>query len=56
VVEGVVGMVELAPQRLQEREVLDLDEERKAAMVSNLLVVLCSEQATQQVSAGSLYQ
>jgi hypothetical protein len=56
VVEGVVGMVELAPQRLQEREVLALDEERKAAMASKLLVVLCSEQATQQVSAGSLYQ
>jgi hypothetical protein len=56
VVEGVVGMVELAPQRLQEREVLDLDEERKAAMASKLLAVLCSEQATQQVSAGSLYQ
>jgi hypothetical protein len=56
VVEGVVGMVELAPQRLQERAVVDLDEERQAAMVSNLLVVLCSEQATQQVSAGSLYR
>ena len=57
IVEGAVGMVELALQRLQEHEVVDLDEERKAAMVSNLLVVLCSEQATQQVvNAGSLYQ
>jgi regulator of protease activity HflC (stomatin/prohibitin superfamily) len=57
IVEGAVGMVELALQRLQERDVVDLDEERKAAMVSNLLVVLCSEQATQQVvNTGSLYQ
>jgi regulator of protease activity HflC (stomatin/prohibitin superfamily) len=57
IVEGAVGMVELALQRLEEREVVALDEERKAAMVSNLLVVLCSEQATQQVvNAGSLYQ
>ncbi len=57
IVEGAVGMVELALQRLEERDVVELDEERKAAMVSNLLVVLCSEQATQQVvNAGSLYQ
>lgn len=57
IVEGAVGMVELALERLEEREVVELDEERKAAMVSNLLVVLCSEQATQQVvNAGSLYQ
>jgi hypothetical protein len=50
-------MVELALQRLQERDVVELDEERKAAMVSNLLVVLCSEQATQPVvNTGSLYQ
>jgi regulator of protease activity HflC (stomatin/prohibitin superfamily) len=56
IVEGAVGMVELALQRLEERDVVQLDEERKAAMVSNLLVVLCSEQATQQiVNAGSLY-
>jgi len=47
----------LALQRLKEEDVIDLDEERKAAMVSNLLVVLCSEQATQQVvNTGSLYQ
>jgi regulator of protease activity HflC (stomatin/prohibitin superfamily) len=57
IVEGAVGMVQLALQRLQEEGVVELDEERKAAMVSNLLVVLCSEQATQQVvNTGSLYQ
>ena len=57
IVEGAVGMVRLALQRLQEEGVVELDEERKAAMVSNLLVVLCSEQATQQVvNTGSLYQ
>jgi regulator of protease activity HflC (stomatin/prohibitin superfamily) len=57
IVEGAVGMVELALQRLEERDVVELDEERKAAMVSNLLVVLCSEQATQQVvNTGTLYQ
>jgi len=57
IVEGAVGMVELALQRLEEKSVVELDEERKAAMVSNLLVVLCSEQATQQVvNTGSLYQ
>src|SRR6185312_1010405 len=57
IVEGAVGMVQLALQRLKDEGVIDLDEERKAAMVSNLLVVLCSEQATQQVvNTGSLYQ
>ncbi len=57
IVEGAVGMVQLALQRLEEENVVALDEERKAAMVSNLLVVLCSEQATQQVvNTGSLYQ
>jgi regulator of protease activity HflC (stomatin/prohibitin superfamily) len=57
IVEGAVGMVQLALQRLKDEEVVELDEERKAAMVSNLLVVLCSEQATQQVvNTGSLYQ
>ena len=57
IVEGAVGMVQLALQRLEEQSVVELDEERKAAMVSNLLVVLCSEQATQQVvNTGSLYQ
>jgi hypothetical protein len=57
IVEGAVGMVQLALRRLEEQDVVALDEERKAAMVSNLLVVLCSEQATQQVvNTGSLYQ
>jgi regulator of protease activity HflC (stomatin/prohibitin superfamily) len=57
IVEGAVGMVRLALERLEEEGVVQLDEERKAAMVSNLLVVLCSEQATQQVvNTGSLYQ
>ena len=57
IVEGAVGMVQLALQRLESEGVVELDEERKAAMVSNLLVVLCSEQATQQVvNTGSLYQ
>jgi regulator of protease activity HflC (stomatin/prohibitin superfamily) len=56
IVEGAVGMVRLALQRLEDEDVVELDEERKAAMVSNLLVVLCSEQATQQVvNTGSLY-
>jgi regulator of protease activity HflC (stomatin/prohibitin superfamily) len=57
IVEGAVGMVRLALRRLEEQGVVELDEERRAAMVSNLLVVLCSEQATQQVvNTGSLYQ
>jgi regulator of protease activity HflC (stomatin/prohibitin superfamily) len=57
IVEGAVGMVRMALERLDEEGVVELDEERKAAMVSNLLVVLCSEQATQQVvNTGSLYQ
>ena len=57
IVEGAVGMVRIALQRLEQEGVVELDEERKAAMVSNLLVVLCSEQATQQVvNTGSLYQ
>jgi regulator of protease activity HflC (stomatin/prohibitin superfamily) len=57
IVEGAVGMVQLALDRLQQEGVVELDEERKATMVSNLLVVLCSEQATQPVvNAGSLYQ
>jgi len=57
IVEGAVGMVELALARLEEREIVELDQERKAAMVSNLLVVLCSEQNTQPiVNAGTLYQ
>ena len=56
IVEGAVGMVQLALQRLETEGVVTLDEERKATMVSNLLVVLCSEQATQPVvNTGSLY-
>jgi regulator of protease activity HflC (stomatin/prohibitin superfamily) len=57
IVEGAVGMVQLALQRLQDEDVVELDEERKASMVSNLLVVLCSDQATQPiVNTGTLYQ
>jgi regulator of protease activity HflC (stomatin/prohibitin superfamily) len=57
IVDGAVGMVQMALQQLDEAGVVDLDEERKATMVSNLLVVLCSEQATQPViNTGSLYQ
>jgi regulator of protease activity HflC (stomatin/prohibitin superfamily) len=56
IVDGAVGMVELALDRLQERGIVDLDEERKAAMVSNLMVVLCSDQpASPIVNAGTLY-
>jgi hypothetical protein len=56
IVEGAVGMVEMALERLQARGVVELDDERRAAMVSNLLVVLCGTQATQPVvNAGSLY-
>ncbi len=56
IVDGAVGMVEQALEQLSRRQIVQLDEERKAAMVSNLLVVLCSEQATQPVvNAGTLY-
>lgn len=57
IVNGAVSMVELALEKLSERKVVELDEERKAAMVSNLLVVLCSESAASPViNAGTLYQ
>lgn len=57
IVNGAVGMVELALEKLSERKVVELDEEKKATMVSNLLVVLCSESsATPVVNAGTLYQ
>ncbi|GAA2072819.1 SPFH domain-containing protein [Actinomadura alba] len=57
IVEGAVGMVEAALTRLDQQHVVDLDEERKAAMVSNLLVVLCSDHQVQPVvNTGSLYQ
>ena len=56
IVEGAVGMVEMALAQLSERQVVNLDDERKAAMVSNLLVVLCSEHEAQPVlNAGTLY-
>jgi len=56
IVEGAVGMVEMALERLSQKGIVNLDEERKAAMVSNLLVVLCSERAaTPVVNAGTLY-
>jgi regulator of protease activity HflC (stomatin/prohibitin superfamily) len=56
IVEGAVGMVEMAIDLLSSKQVVQLDEERKAAMVSNLLVVLCGERSTQPViNAGSLY-
>lgn len=55
-VEGAVSMVEMALQKLSERNVVHLDDERRAAMVSNLMVVLCGERETQPVvNAGSLY-
>ena len=56
IVEGAVGMVDLALERLAKSSHVQLDEERKAAMVSNMLVVLCSDQHTQPVvNTGSLY-
>jgi regulator of protease activity HflC (stomatin/prohibitin superfamily) len=57
IVEGAVGMVQMALARLAEEDIVELDEERKAAMVSNLLVVLCSDRGTQPiVNTGTLYQ
>jgi regulator of protease activity HflC (stomatin/prohibitin superfamily) len=57
IVEGAVGMVEMALDLLNEKKVVELDEERKASMVSNLLVVLCSDRDAQPiVNAGTLYQ
>ncbi len=56
-VEGAVGMVEMALEQLARKNVVTLDDERKAAMVSNMLVVLCSDQHTQPVvNTGTLYQ
>ena len=56
IVEGAVSMVEMALQKLSENEIVELDEERKAAMVSNLLVVLCGNKDAQPiVNSGSLY-
>ena len=56
IVDGAVGMVEMALAKLSEKEIVHLDEERKAAMVSNLLVVLCGEKSVSPVvNAGTLY-
>jgi hypothetical protein len=56
IVEGAVGMVEMALQHLAAKQIIELDEERKAQMVSNLLVVLCSDRNPQPVvNAGSIY-
>ena len=55
IVEGAVSMVEMALEKLSEKEIVELDEERKAAMVSNLMVILCSDKdATPVVNAGTL--
>ena len=57
IVEGTVGMVELALEQLSKKQIVQLDEEKKAAMVSNLMVVLCGEKAaTPVLNAGTLYQ
>ncbi|MFJ6126577.1 SPFH domain-containing protein [Streptomyces griseoviridis] len=57
IVEGAVGMVEAALARISERDIVELDDERKAAMVSNLMVVLCGDRAPQPVlNTGTLYQ
>ena len=57
IVEGAVGMVQMALEQLSEKEIIELDEEKKAAMVSNLMVVLTSDRAaTPVVNVGSLYQ
>jgi regulator of protease activity HflC (stomatin/prohibitin superfamily) len=57
IVEGAVGMVEMALEMLSKKGIIELDEERKAAMVSNLLVVLCGERATQPIiNTGTIYQ
>ncbi len=57
IVEGAVGMVQMALEQLASQDIIELDEERKAAMVSNLLVVLCGDKSTQPVlNTGTLYQ
>ena len=57
IVEGAVGMVEMALDLLSKRDVVELDNDRKAAMVSNLLVVLCGDRNTQPVvNTGTIYQ
>jgi hypothetical protein len=55
-VDGAVGMVDLALKKLSAENIVELDDERKAAMVSNLMVVLCGEKAAQPIlNAGTLY-
>ena len=57
IVEGAVGMVEMALEMLSKRDIVTLDNERKAAMVSNLLVVLCGDRSTQPIiNTGTIYQ
>jgi len=57
IVEGAVGMVEMALEELNKKEIIDLDEERKAAMVSNLMVVLCADKdASPVINTGTLHQ
>lgn len=57
IVEGAVGMVQMALEQLSQKQIVDLDEERKAAMVSNLMVVLCSDESARPVvNAGTLHQ
>jgi len=57
IVEGAVGMVELALEQLSKKQIVNLDEEKKAAMVSNLMVVLCGERGAQPIlNTGTLYQ
>jgi len=57
IVEGAVGMVEMALDMLSKKQIVELDEEKKAAMVSNLMVVLCGERGAQPVlNTGTLYQ
>jgi hypothetical protein len=57
IVDGAVGMVEMALERLEQHKMINLDDEKRAAMVSNLLVVLCGDKAAQPVvNAGTLYQ
>jgi regulator of protease activity HflC (stomatin/prohibitin superfamily) len=56
IVEGAVGMVQMALEQLKEKEIIDMDDEKKAAMVSNLMVVLCSEESARPiVNAGTLH-
>ncbi len=57
IVDGAVGMVEAALARISEQGIVEMDDERKAAMVSNLMVVLCGDRAAQPVlNTGTLYQ